>query len=135
MLSNTKIRLSNYFPIRKQIINNITYTEKIISAPMLCIRVPRALDSEDKNTTIVIPEETIKLQNGSILKCSSIVIHHGNNINSGHYTCMFKYFKDNLWYHYDDITNNYVKIGSFNDMLKWKKGYVPKNQNMCVYVL
>ena len=112
---------------------------KIINAPILQANIVRNFLNIEKVTTPVIPQEQIKLCSGqdrckNILKCSSILIHHGNNTKSGHYTCMFKYHINDQWYHYDDINNQYISIGTFDNVLQWRNGYVTKNLISCLYV-
>jgi hypothetical protein len=141
---NNKINIKDYYPITnetfdKPIVGNsgplekFTKTTEIIDANLFVINIQRKYNDDDKIITPVIPEEYITLKNKDILSCTSILIHHGDS-QGGHYTCMFKYFKDDKWWHFDDTKDKYDLIGDFKAMLKWKKGFVKKNMTNCVYL-
>lgn len=137
LTSNRKVYMRNYVPKLTDMFtkDDGTQYEKnqtIVKAKFLQVNVPRNLLNEEKILTPVKPLEIIDLQTNA-LECVSILLHHGNSPKGGHYTCMFKHGKD-IWYHYDDLATHFVKIGSFDDMLKWKKRYVTKNLVSCIYM-
>jgi len=139
LMSHRKIYLKDYFPKNTEIYtleNDIKFKKisEIIDSNFLIINITRNFLNEEKIITPVIPEEHITLTNKKQLNCASILIHLGNGTSGGHYTCVFKYFKDDKWYHYDDMNNEYKLIGSFTDMLKWNHGFVKKNMVMCNYL-
>jgi len=48
-----------------------------------------------------------------------MIIHHGSNVNSGHYTCLYKC--NNKWYEYNDMDSSGIKkIGNLSDVTKNK---------------
>ena len=139
LMSHRKIYLKDYFPKNTEIYdleNNVKFKKvtEIIDANFLIINITRNFLNEQKIMTPVVPEEYLNLTNKKQLTCTSILIHHGTGVKAGHYTCVFKYFKDNKWWHYDDMNNEYKLIGSFTDMLKWNHGFVKKNMVMCNYL-
>lgn len=48
------------------------------------------------------------------LTLSSIIVHHGNSIQAGHYTCYILH-KQN-WFHFDDLTSSFEYVGNFSDI-------------------
>ena len=78
-------------------------------------------------------EEFLRIGNTS-LQCVSIIIHHGNSVNAGHYTCMFKHYKKNNWQHYDDMGDGFTEIGSFEDVMMWNNEFVKYNSVGIFYV-
>jgi hypothetical protein len=139
LMSKKNVYLKNYFPITTEIYtieNNVQFKNitEIIDANFLFININRNFLNETKIITPVIPEEYLTLSNKKQLLCTSILIHHGNTTSGGHYTCAFKYFKDDKWWHFDDMNNEYKLIGSFTDMLKWNNGYIKQNMVGAVYL-
>lgn len=142
-----KIYMKSYVPIfTDSFINEkdgkpYTKVTRVVKASLLQVNVSRNFLNEEKVTTPVIPEEEFKVCSAAsvedckkILKCVSILIHHGSSPKGGHYTCMIKSHKDDKWYHYDDMNSKYVLIGGFDTMLRWRKGYVTRNLVSCVYL-
>ena len=140
LMSHRKIYLKDYFPKNTEIYtleNDVKFKKvsEIIDSNFLIINITRNFLNEEKIMTPVIPEEHLTLTNKKQLTCTSILIHHGVGVKGGgHYTCVFKYFKDNKWWHYDDMNNEYKLICSFTDMLKWNHGFVKKNMVMYNYL-
>jgi len=64
---------------------------------------------------VVDPSETLTLPSSRVLTLTSIVLHLGRTIDSGHYILYFKC--DGEWWVYDDLSSGFVKIGSFDAML------------------
>ncbi len=133
--TNKIVYIKNYIPLLSETYDldngsKYTKTTKIINANVLFINVSRNYLNIEKIKTPVIPQEYIELSQK--LNCVSILLHHGNNTKTGHYTCMFKYYKK--WYHYDDLNNDYKYIGNFDDMLSWNNNYVTKNLVGCFYI-
>lgn len=139
---NRTVHLQDVIPVNKEsfpLDNGEIYskTSTIVKAHFLQVNVNRNYLDERKITTPVIPIEQVEigLTKKKILDCTSIIIHHGNSPTGGHYTCMLKLFKHDAWYHYDDMSDDYVLIGTFKDMMKWRDGYVSKNLVTCTYVI
>ena len=88
-----------------------------------------------KIRNIIIPCESI-ITNKNQLNCISIIIHHGANYNSGHYTCAFKYQGNSRWYMYDDTSRNDPEIigkdGSFEDVIN--SDLIRRNSTYFFYV-
>jgi hypothetical protein len=78
-----------------------------------------------KNEDIIIPYENL-----GDLRCSSIIIHHGSSVSDGHFTCVFKKYKTNKWFHYDDLNTKYEEI---EDIYNWKNKYILKNLCCLLY--
>lgn len=100
---------------RRILIQSIDYT------PYLIFNIKRTglVFDEEQNVvekffdTMIIPEEEIELENGQYFELSGVVIHTGG----AHYICIVKC--DNLWYHYDDIRSDKMKLrGTFDDAVK-----------------
>ncbi len=132
------VYIKDYFPITNEsfVLDNGTKYHKtttLKTAPAILINISRNYLNIEKVTTPVIPEEKLDIS-GKILNCNSLLIHHGNNTKTGHYTCVFKYYKNNKWYHYDDLSNTYKYLGDFQDILRWNKGFVTKNVVCCFYI-
>ena len=65
---------------------------------------------------VVDPSEILTLPSSRVLTLTSIVLHLGSTIESGHYILYFKC--DGEWWVYDDLGTGFVKIGSFDTMLR-----------------
>lgn len=146
LINNNIVYLKNYIPKTKDIIHqddgstNLK-TTLIIQAKLLFVNINRNYLGEQKLITSVIPEEYFKIcatkspENcKKIIKCVSIIIHHGNSVKGGHYTCVFKFYKDDQWYHYDDLQSKYILIGNFKNILEWNDNYITKNMVGCIYL-
>lgn len=113
----------------------------IFHANVLMINVVRNYLDIEKVTTPVIPVNKFTLcmtrssqQCKKVMKCVSILIHHGT-VKGGHYTCIFRYYKDDKWYHYNDLSPTFEYIGSnISDVINWKNGLAVKNMVACIYV-
>lgn len=144
LMSNKIVYLKNYIPINSEtynLDNGSIFKKKteIKDAKVLFINISRNFLNKEKITTPVIPEESFVISTSGktadkIFNCVSILLHHGANTSGGHYTCVFKFYKDEKWYHYDDLQKNYKLIGDFNDMLNWNNNIVKKNMIACVYL-
>ena len=129
LLSKSSIKLKDYLPIfTSKFTNNISKKEltkkkTYIKSNGLFVNIRRAYHegeyleeniTEHKSFTSVIPEESIKLIDGTILHLTSIIIHHGKSISGGHYTCYIK--RKNKWYHFDDRHDDIELIGSLDEI-------------------
>jgi len=65
---------------------------------------------------VVDPSEILTLPSRRVLTLTSIVLHLGSTIESGHYILYFKC--DGKWWVYDDLGSGFVKIGSFDTMMR-----------------
>ena len=65
---------------------------------------------------VVDPSETLTLPSKRVLMLTSIVLHLGSTIESGHYILYFKC--DGEWWVYDDTSTGFVKIGSFDTIMR-----------------
>lgn len=100
------------------------YTEKTTKiqykqAPFLYIHVNRIDNSEKQSNLLVVPDETIVLEQNSVpLTLTSILLHKGLD-NQGHYTCLYRCGK--FWYVFDDGDLNGTQhnklIGTFTEVL------------------
>lgn len=133
MQQHRKLALRDWIPKRRERISETLVKQETIvqPPPMLVVTLARNFMNEQKIMASVIPLDFItSLQ----LECVSIVIHHGSSPNTGHYTLMFKYSKNGLWYHYDDLSPTVELVGRFKDVLAWRKQMVIKNCTLCVYI-
>jgi len=93
-----------------------------LDTPFLAIRVNRCgYDSNGmptKHKHKIQWHDTMKTEKNGILSLSSIVVHHGNSCNGGHYVCIFKCA--DYWYVMDDTSNNLVQLGRtpYNDTIR-----------------
>lgn len=120
-------------PINKQPgflhrIGHVTY----LSAPYMFIHIARHIGHEKLRTFIDVPEKVKLKKNKRNLYLQSIIVHHGG-VHGGHYTCCIKCLKS--WYYYDDLkfTGELVKIGDFNDLVRFNNGMVFKNCTDLIY--
>lgn len=104
--------------ITQCIIKNSVYT--IITLPRLTLVEPDF--SETKKSQNVVPDETIKID-GDSLTLTSVVAHLGC-YTAGHYICFFS--TKTGWKLYDSsiygLTNDFVEIGSFDELLGVSSG-------------
>lgn len=115
----------------------LSYRRKIekttfLEAPCFFIHIPRKYPGM-KLTTPLYPLQKIKLKNNKYsLYLRSIIVHHGGD-SGGHYTVYIRCKND--WYHYNDMFDGKkVKhFGSFDDILKYRDGYILKNCTNLVY--
>lgn len=91
-------------------------------SPYLVFRVYRLFADGQINQTPLVPEETIRLIDDSILYLTAIVIHTG----AAHYVCVVRC--GNIWYYYDDLaaSGQFQFLGKYKNMLNMKK-YNPKS--------
>lgn len=101
------------------------------SAPRLFIHIARLFAGEKLTTEVVAPIKVKLRDNKRNLYLKSIIVHHGH-AEGGHYTAMLECGGE--WYHYNDIAYTKLKkIGSYDDLLKYKDGYVFKNCTNIMY--
>ena len=123
LLENEKIEIKNFYPKR---INNIFIDNnpkpfkieniEYLEAPILFIHINRNYLNIEKIKTPVIPSLKIKMKNNKFnLYLNSIIIHYGGP-NYGHYITLYEC--KGVWYKFDDLSNNRILIGSFNDIVK-----------------
>jgi hypothetical protein len=106
--------------------------KKYIKAPMLCIHISRKF-IDVKIQIPVIPIMSLKLKdNNKQLHLRSILVHHGDDPDGGHYTCYIRCKRH--WYEYNDLGFDKLKlIGDHNKMFKANKNYVLKNMSNLIY--
>jgi virulence-associated protein VapD len=106
-----------------------TYTK----APALYVHIGRNFGGE-KLKTLIHPVKKLKLRgNDRPLYLRSILIHHGDDADHGHYTC-YLHCKDD-WYHYNDMGFKQHKLtGKLETVLKENDKYVMRNLVGLVYV-
>lgn len=121
LINNDFLILTDIYPIYKEI-NILNKNKKLIKfieiakADQLFIRIPRNIGRQKIKTKILPPISLQLRENTFKLFLTSIIIHYGTH-KTGHYICLFK-CKNHLWYEYNDLTPNLVKlIGSFNDII------------------
>jgi hypothetical protein len=120
-----RLRVDTYFPVYHDAAT-VVYT----SAVVIALNVDRNFLGE-KQTSIVQFDKDIDMPDAKKLSLVSIVIHHGSSVESGHYTAMLK--KNGVWYHYDDVGPDMTRVGSFSDMITWRKGFVGRNCTVLFY--
>ena len=106
---------------------------KLLNAPMLYVRVDRNFGGQ-KLRNKVIPIPFVKPANSrQRLYLSSIICHHGDYTEAGHYTA-FLWCK-NAWYHYDDLGYTKMRrIGDYDALDRWNKSFVYKNAVTFIYL-
>jgi hypothetical protein len=114
------VLFKDYFPVY----NDATRTT-YRSAKVVCFNVERNFLNEKVNTIFKFPSKVYMADGHTELELRSIIIHHGRDTRSGHYTCMLK-MGSSKWYHYDDMSST-ILIGSFKEMLSWKNEFVLRN--------
>jgi len=135
ILSPGNVNIKDYYPKYKKIMD-LDGTGKIReetieyrSAPFLFIQINRILEGIAKILKPIIPEIKIKLKKNN-LYLNSIIIHQGDDINSGHYITLFEC--KGYWYEYNDMIGKSKKIGTFNDILK--NDYYKNNMVGLLYI-
>lgn len=135
--SSKKLHLAEWLPVRVESIQQdgmVKKTERILKAPMLVISITRNLHNRRKITNAVVPLDVINDINKGYLECVSIIIHHGGSTEGGHYTVLLKYYKNALWYHYDDMEMFVELVGHWPDVLVWRNGMALRNGTQFVYI-
>lgn len=122
------IELKKYIPVHKDVT-----TIKYISAECLIVNIQRNFMDSKVFTNFSFPR-SIKIKDDTRLNVHSIIVHHGQSTQSGHYTAFLKDPKHDMWYHYDDIGTQYQRVGTFKNMMEWKNGYVLRNCTTLVYL-
>lgn len=61
-------------------------------------------------------EPTITDEKGKTLSLVGMICHHGDTMNSGHYTAFSYSTKENEWYYYDDMNLPVQKIGDWEEV-------------------
>lgn len=86
----------------------------VVFANYLVFYVQRLLTEEERIYEKILPVQSIRLpEMYHDLELSAIVVHRSN-----HYTTYIKC--DDNWYYYNDMSQDIVSIGSYEDMLKEK---------------
>lgn len=127
-LHNKKVlALKDYFP-EYQDATKIRY----LSAPFICFNIERNFLDRKMNTKVLFPEKLNALQDPCCLQLQAVIIHNGNDVKHGHYTCLLR--NNNAWYLYDDMSNELEFVcDHFHEIETWKKGYILKNATTLVY--
>lgn len=112
----------------KRKLEKITY----LSAPYLFIQVSRLYPGIKLNTPLNLSNKIKLKDNKHSLYLKSIIVHHGGD-SGGHYTAYIRCKDD--WYHYNDMStgSKIKKFGSFEDISKYREGYILKNCTNLVY--
>lgn len=118
--AKASVSFADYFPVYDDDVTRITY----LSATVVCVNVDRNFLDEKMNTEFVFPFE-VDMPDGTKLELRSVIVHHGRNTRSGHYTCVLK--MGSKWYHYDDMKRSLACIGSYTKMLNWDNRFVLHN--------
>jgi hypothetical protein len=118
------LSIKDYFPVCHDA-TTIIYQ----SAKMICFNVERNYNGRKTKTPFLFTP-SLKLDNGTKLYLSAVIMHHGSGVLNGHYTCMIKDGKRG-WFHHDDMHTEIERIGSFKNMMD--DGFVSKNCVMLVY--
>ena len=123
LLENEKIEIKNFYPKR---INNIFIDDnpkpfkveniEYLKSPCLFIHFNRNYLDLNKIKTPVIPSLKIKMKDNKFnLYLNSIIIHYGD-VKYGHYITLYEC--KGIWYKFDDMNNNRILIGSFDEIIK-----------------
>jgi hypothetical protein len=104
--------IDNIFPKFTDIFDNVEY--KFLQSPIFLITFDRCYDTTFLETKI-IPSQKINFKYNS-LYLNSIIIHRGNNCDSGHYTTLYQC--NNIWYYYDDNSKKNKIIGDFKNIIE-----------------
>jgi len=92
---------------------------EILKGEKLFINIYRNIGAV-KSDVKIEPCKTLKLkENDFDLYLTSIIIHYGKSPNSGHYICLYKCYKDDNWYEFDDLIGT-TKIGDLKTVIKNK---------------
>lgn len=115
-----KLSKENKFRNEKGKLMSYYYKEvELLKGEKLFINVYRNI-GDVKNNVRIEPCEKLKLaENDFYLHLTALIIHYGNSPNSGHYICLYKCYKDDFWYEYDDM-NGITKLGEFATIKKNK---------------
>jgi len=123
LLENDKIEIKNYYPkrINKIFIDNNSKPLKVeniqyLTSPILFIHFNRNFLDTHKINIPIIPSLKIKMKNNKLnLYLNSIIIHYGN-VKYGHYITLYEC--KGIWYKFDDMNNDRILIGSFDEIIK-----------------
>lgn len=115
------------------------------SAPLVFLHVDRGYrpndddDATEKNTLAVIPDEHLVLgslpgRNAPALTLTSIIVHHGETVEDGHYTCCYRC--KGIWYEFDDMESvrprsHVTRLGTFAQVVN--TAYLMENAVDFVY--
>lgn len=95
--------------------NYFTKKYEILKGNLLFIAIYRNIGTI-KNRIKIIPCELLKLkENNFNLYLSAIIIHYGENTNSGHYITLFKC--NDIWFEYNDMNKNIKQIGKLKNII------------------
>lgn len=118
-------------------VENVSYDTKLeiktyTKSPMMIVHISRTF-VDQKLKTVVIPLLSIKLkENTRTLSLRSIIVHHGDTMQSGHYTCYIRCKK--YFYHYDDLNFVNMKfIGDYQKLFAMNEHNVLKNATDFIY--
>lgn len=105
---------------------------KFLSAPCFFIHIPRRYPGLKLYTPVYLQQKIKLTRNKYSLYLRSIIVHHGGD-SGGHYTVYIRCKND--WYHYDDMHSGkkMKHFGSFEDIMKYKDGYILKNCTNVIY--
>ena len=96
----------------------------------MTVYVNRFARAPAKDMTAIDISETLEVMSDT-LNLNQIVVHSGSSINGGHYTTAFRC--NDMWYLYNNISNDIDKIGTFSDLLTVDNGFYCKNCILLVY--
>ena len=122
-LEDGDVNLKDYLPVYTstkvtQANKQITRSEKYLESTGMVVNILRGYDDdgeEKKRTQLSIPIETFALENKEMF-LESIIVHHGQTVHSGHYTCYIRH--NNTWYHFNDIGPTLTFVGAFKNIPK-----------------
>jgi len=104
----------------------------IEDAQFLQVNVARNFQDKTKVFTPVLPTEKLIIGYRK-LKCISILFHKGEKPIGGHYMCAYLSQRDGKWYLYDNLASFSQFLGEFEQMLRWKDHFIPKNLTNVFY--
>lgn len=96
----------------------------------MVVNINRFAMAPAKDTTPVQISELLNVDK-SVLELNHIIAHSGSSLSSGHYTTAFKC--NDMWYKYDDISNDITKLGTFEELNKLDNGFYTKNSVLLFY--
>lgn len=115
-----KLTKDNKYRDEKGKLKSYFYKEvEILKGNKIFINIYRNIGINKSNIKI-IPCESLKLkENDFNLYLTAIIIHYGSK-SGGHYISLYKCYKDNYWYEYDDLKGT-LKIGELSSIIKNEK--------------
>jgi hypothetical protein len=96
----------------------------------MTVYVNRFARAPAKDMTAIDISETLGVMHDT-LQLNQIVVHSGSSVTGGHYTTCFRC--NDMWYLYNNISNDIETIGDFNTLLTTDNGFYRKNSVLLIY--